>query len=113
VEAGIFHADAARAWADSEVASHCLRVMVELGPDGTTDIADDLLARIARAQSPAPMLLHGLDDSCWPLLAHAGARGVQTRIGLEDTVLLPDGSTAPGNAELVAAAFEVLASVSR
>jgi uncharacterized protein (DUF849 family) len=108
VEAGIFHADAAESWAGSELAPHCLRVMVELGPDGDTDTADDLLARIERAGSPAPVLLHGLDDSCWPLLAHAGVRGVQARIGLEDTVTLPDGSMAPGNAELVAAAFDML-----
>ena len=110
VEIGIFHAEAADAWARSEVAPHCLRVMIELGPDGTTETADDLLARIRSASSPAPILLHGLDDSCWPLLAHAGVRGLQTRIGLEDTVLLPDGSTAPGNAELVAAAVELLSS---
>jgi uncharacterized protein (DUF849 family) len=33
--------------------------------------------------------------------------------GLEDTLLLPDGSTATGNAELVAAAVEILSAVSR
>ncbi|WP_445168698.1 3-keto-5-aminohexanoate cleavage protein [Mycolicibacterium sp. Dal123E01] len=108
VEIGIFHAQAADSWARSELAPHCLRVMIELGPDGTTETADDLLARIQRAESPAPVLLHGLDDSCWPLLAHAGLRGLQTRIGLEDTLLLPDGAPAPGNAELVAAANRVL-----
>jgi uncharacterized protein (DUF849 family) len=112
VEIGIFHAEAADAWARSEVAPHCLRVMIELGPDGDTATADDLLARIQSAGSPAPILLHGLDASCWPLLAHAGMRGLQTRIGLEDTLLLPDGSTAPGNAELVAAATDVLREVS-
>lgn len=112
VEIGIFHAEAADSWARSEVAPHCLRVMIELGPDGDTETADDLLARIRSAGSPAPILLHGLDDSCWPLLAHAGVRGLQTRIGLEDTLLLPDGSTAPGNAELVAAATDVLRGVS-
>jgi uncharacterized protein (DUF849 family) len=112
VEIGIFHAEAADSWARSEVAPHCLRVMIELGPDGDTETADDLLARIQSAGSPAPILLHGLDDSCWPLLAHAGVRGLQTRIGLEDTLLLPDGSTAPGNAELVAAATDVLREVS-
>ena len=77
------------------------------------ETADDLLARINRADSPAPVLLHGLDDSCWPLLRRAGRRGLQTRIGLEDTLLLPDGSTAPRNAELVRAAVEALGAVSR
>lgn len=108
VEAGIFHAAAAESWADSPLAARCLRVMVELGPDGDIETADDVLERVSRAGSPAPALLHGVDASCWPLLAHAGARGVQTRVGLEDTVLLPDGSTAPGNAELIAAAYEIL-----
>ena len=48
------------------------------------------------AGSPAPVLLHGLDESCWPLLEHAGVCGVQTRIGMEDTLKLPDGSVTPG-----------------
>lgn len=113
VEVGIFDAEAAESWARSEVAAHCMRVMIELQADGDAETADDLLARINRADSPAPVLLHGLDDSCWPLLRHAGRRGLQTRIGLEDTLLLPDGSTAPGNAELVRAAVEVLEAVSR
>ncbi|TGD87434.1 hypothetical protein BayCH28_13770 [Mycolicibacterium sp. CH28] len=113
VEVGIFHAEAADSWAQSAVAPHCLRVMIELQAEGDTATADDLLARIRRADSPAPVLLHGLDDSCWPLLRHAGVRGLQTRIGLEDTLTLPDGSTAPGNAELVAAAVDILGQVSR
>ena len=60
------------------------------------------------AGSPAPVLLHGLDESCWPLLEHAGVRGVQTRIGMEDTLRLPDGSTASDNAALVSAAVQLL-----
>lgn len=108
VEVGIFHADAAESWAASEVAPHCLRVMIELPEDGDTDTADALLDIVGSADSPAPMLLHGLDQSCWPLLQHAGARRLQTRIGLEDTLLLPDGSAAPDNAALVATAADLL-----
>ena len=88
-----------------------MRVMIELGPDADIATADDLLSQVLAAGSPAPVLLHGLDESCWPLLEHAGARGVQTRIGMEDTLRLPDGSTAAGNADLVSAA--VSCSVSR
>ena len=108
VEVGIFHAEAAESWAASEIAQHCLRVMIELGPDGDIATADDLLSQVMAAGSPAPVLLHGLDDSCWPLLEHAGRRGVQTRIGMEDTLRLPDGSTAPDNAALVSAAVQIL-----
>jgi uncharacterized protein (DUF849 family) len=108
VEVGIFHAEAAASWAESDIARHCMRVMIELGPDADAEAADDLLDRVRSANSPAPVLLHGLDDSCWPLLEHAGVVGVQTRIGMEDTLRLPDGSTAAGNADLVAAAVRLL-----
>lgn len=109
VEAGIFHADAAAAWASSELVEHCLRVMIELPADGDTANANELLAAVQKAGSPAAVLLHGYDASCWPLLRHARSRGLQTRIGMEDTLLMPDGSAAPDNAALVAAATDLLA----
>jgi uncharacterized protein (DUF849 family) len=108
VEAGIFHAEAAESWAASEMARHCMRVMIELGADGDISAADDLLSQVLAAGSPAPVLLHGFDESCWPLLEHAGVRGVQARIGMEDTLRLPDGATAPDNAALVSAAVRLL-----
>jgi uncharacterized protein (DUF849 family) len=108
VEVGLFHAEAAESWARSEIAQHCMRVMIELQADGDTATADDMLSLVLTVGSPAPVLLHGLDESCWPLLEHAGKRGVQVRIGMEDTLLLPDGSTAPGIAALVSAAVELL-----
>ena len=108
VEVGIFHAEAAESWAASEMARHCMRVMIELPADGDIATADDLLSQVMAAGSAAPVLLHGFDESCWPLLEHAGARGVQTRIGMEDTLRLPDGSTAPDNGALVSAAVQLL-----
>ena len=70
--------------------------MIELQGHQDVAVADAMLARvIAAADSPAPVLLHGLDESCWPLLEHAGVCGVQTRIGMEDTLTLPDGSRHP------------------
>ena len=108
VEAGIFHAEAAESWAASEIAKHCMRVMIELEADGDVATADDLLGQVLAAGSTAPVLLHGLDESCWPLLEHAGIRGVQTRIGMEDTLWLPDGSAAVDNAALVSAAVQLL-----
>jgi uncharacterized protein (DUF849 family) len=108
VEAGIFHAEAAESWVASEIAAHCMRVMIELGPDGDIATADDLLGQVLAAGSSAPVLLHGMDESCWPLLEHAGVCGVQTRIGMEDTLRLPDGTTAVDNAALVSAAMQLL-----
>jgi len=76
----------------------------------TTNIAEAL----ATAQSieqvledagvTTPRLLHGKDATAWPMLEYAFSRGYATRIGLEDTLMLPDGRIARDNAELVQAA---------
>lgn len=49
----------------------------------------------------APRLLHGFGPTTWPLIDIAIVRRYETRIGLEDTLILPDGSLARDNAELV------------
>lgn len=108
VEVGLFHAEAVASWAKSDLAKHCMRAMIELQGDADVAEAEDMLERVFAVGSPAPVLLHGLDESCWPLLEYAGERGVQTRIGLEDTVKLPDGSVAPDNGALVSAALGLL-----
>ena len=48
-----------------------------------------------------PLLLHGFQTTVWTMLEEAGRCGYDTRIGLEDTLALPDGSPGSGNAELV------------
>jgi uncharacterized protein (DUF849 family) len=47
------------------------------------------------------------------MLRLAGARGLDARIGLEDTLTLPDGQPAVDNAALVRAAASELAGPSR
>ncbi len=49
----------------------------------------------------APRLLHGFGPTTWPLIDIAIVRHYETRIGLEDTLTLPDGSLARDNAHLV------------
>ncbi len=50
------------------------------------------------------MLLHGEDGGAWPVLRLAGGLGLDTRVGLEDVLVLPDGSAAASNAQLVSCA---------
>lgn len=106
VEAGLWTLTAARAWATSPLRGRCTRVLLEL-PDGLSaqeaaEHADELLGALPASQRNIPVLLHGEGSSAWPLLELAARRGLQARIGLEDTLLLPDGSLAPGNAAMVA-----------
>lgn len=61
-----------------------------------------------RGLGGVPVLLHGEDGGAWPVLRLAAERGLDTRIGLEDVLTLPDGTPAPDNESLVRAAFEVI-----
>lgn len=108
VEAGLWHAEAVDAWLASPHRYRCLRVLVELQDGDAERDADRLLARIV-AGGDVPLLLHGEGSSCWPALRHAARRGLDTRIGLEDTLDLPNGTRAPDNAALVTAAAALLA----
>lgn len=98
VEAGLWHAAAVQAWLASPSRDRCVRVLLEL-PDGldhaaTLAEAGRLLNMIQEGDVRTPVLLHGEGSSCWPALQEAGRRGLATRIGLEDTLTLPDGSPA-------------------
>jgi uncharacterized protein (DUF849 family) len=113
VEAGLWHSEAVQSWLTWQHRDHCLRVLVEL-PDGldptkTVKEADLLLASVASGVgNTVQVLLHGEGSSCWPALRHAADRGLATRIGLEDTLELPDGTPAPDNLALVEAAVEIM-----
>lgn len=50
------------------------------------------------------MLLHAADGGAWPVSRLALALGLDTRIGLEDVLVLPSGRPAASNADLVAVA---------
>ena len=72
-----------------------------------------LRALDASAVRGLPRLLHGEEESCWPLVAQAAREGLATRIGLEDTLAGPDGGLVSGNAELVRCALEMLGRAQR
>jgi uncharacterized protein (DUF849 family) len=103
-EAGICSVADAEATASFEPSADWLRILVEVtGATSATAAmqADEILDVLYAARMTAPILLHGEDEGCWPLVAHAGRLGLATRIGLEDVLTGPDGRDVPDNAELV------------
>ena len=102
LEVGLWTLSAARNWVSSEIESECLRVLVELPSRATVALADEILDIVG---DEYPLLVHGEDESCWPALQYALRHGHGIRIGLEDTLELPDGSEAPDNPGLVRAAL--------
>lgn len=105
VEAGVWSIEDAERLAATGLAPRLTRVLVEV-IDAPHDIAAgaarDIDAALDRLAITAPRLHHGERDATWPVLAQALALGRDTRVGLEDTLLRPDGSVAAGNAELIA-----------
>jgi uncharacterized protein (DUF849 family) len=103
-EAGVWSVADAEAAASFEPSADWLRILVEVtgATSATATIqADEILDVLYAARLTAPILLHGEDEGCWPLVAHAGRLGLATRIGLEDVLTGPDGRDVPDNAELV------------
>ncbi|EOY46715.1 hypothetical protein SLI_2000 [Streptomyces lividans 1326] len=106
VEAGIWSGtEGAALFRRSPLGPRVLRVLGEVtdpDPAAARDSAHALLARLGTAHG-RPVLLHGEEGGAWPVLRLAGRLGLATRIGLEDTLRLPDGCRAASNAELVTA----------
>ena len=65
--------------------------------------------RIMRALGPidVPILLHGEEDGCWPVLEYAMRHNLDTRIGFEDVLVRPTGWLATGNDDLVREALRI------
>ncbi|MFC1403412.1 MULTISPECIES: 3-keto-5-aminohexanoate cleavage protein [Streptacidiphilus] len=111
VEAGIYSSGgAAHRFRASGLSHRVLRVLAEVtDTDPVTAAATAVsLIDLLGPGLPVPILLHGEDGGAWPVLRVAARLGLDTRIGLEDTLVLPDGSTPEGNAALVRAAKTVL-----
>ncbi|MHB9757414.1 3-keto-5-aminohexanoate cleavage protein [Streptomyces sp. BYX5S] len=110
IEAGLYSGTpAARRFMDWPGSHRVLRILAEItenDPQEAIHASDDLLAELRSAATP--VLLHGEDTAAWPVLRLAASRGLDTRIGLEDVLHLPDGTPAPDNATLVRLAHETI-----
>jgi uncharacterized protein (DUF849 family) len=110
VEAGLWTVADAETLLESGLADRCVRLLLEVMEED----ADEALANVAAMERvldgsgcTVPQLQHGEADTTWPVLVRALESGRDLRIGLEDTLELPDGRRAAGNGELVAAAVEL------
>jgi len=112
IEAGLLSLADAEVFAASGLHDHCVRAMVEpLGEDPEVAVAEaEAIEKVlAAARIPLEQVHHGDGLASWAVNRRAAARGHGIRTGLEDTPVLPDGSPAAGNGELVAAAAAILA----
>ncbi|HEY2551187.1 MAG TPA: 3-keto-5-aminohexanoate cleavage protein [Streptosporangiaceae bacterium] len=107
VEAGVWTVADAELLLDSGLASRMLRICiepVEVSRADAVELVRAIHGVLDHGGAAAPRLQHGDGEATWILIEDAIARGIGTRVGLEDTFLMPDGTTAQSNAELVRAA---------
>ncbi len=111
IEAGLTSPADARLFVELGLAERCVRVLIETEA-GTLDAQRSTASAIETILDASgitvPRLLHGFDVTAWPMLHLAIERGYDVRMGLEDTLLLPDGSIAEHNGSLVAEAFRTI-----
>lgn len=115
IEAGVWSVADAEALVASGLAGRMTRVLVEpvaVGRDDALAVISAIHQVLDRHDVAVPRLQHGDGDAVWILLEDAAARGIDTRIGFEDTLLLPDGTRAASNAALVRAARKLGAGAS-
>ena len=111
VEAGLASIADAERLAGLASAFRPFRILIEIDeqdPRAALTAADGIESVLRRAGLHRPMLLHGFDNTVWPLVARAAERRFSTRVELEDGNRLPDGAVASGNPALVSAAIALM-----
>ena len=110
IEAGVWSVEDAERLAAGGLGDRVTRVLVEpvdVCAGDAVAVVDEIHAALDRLRLTAPRLQHGDGEATWVLLRDAIRRGIDTRIGLEDTVAGPDGAPTDGNEALVRAAREL------
>jgi uncharacterized protein (DUF849 family) len=82
-------------------------VLIEINEGGFAEGVEatrQIMEILDRAEIRLPRLLHGFEDTVWPFYREALRLKLDARIGLEDGKLLPSGTEAEGNADLIRAA---------
>jgi uncharacterized protein (DUF849 family) len=105
VEAGLSDAEAATVFVKSGLAAKCIRVLLEPQEQEMQRALETVgaMEQLIDTGLPhlPPLLLHGTEATVWPMMDEAIRRGYDVRVGLEDTLILPDGRIAKDNVELV------------
>ena len=107
IEAAVWTVDEAHQLAEWNPEAGVTRILVEpvdLKAHEAVAFVDAIHDVLDRAGGDAPRLQHGDGEATWILIEDAARRGLDTRVGLEDTVHDPDGSLTAGNEALVAQA---------
>jgi uncharacterized protein (DUF849 family) len=116
IEAGLGSVLAVENFVGSKIGPRCLRALLEPEEQEMKEavaVLGFLEAFLNRGGVRIPRLLHGYNATAWDFVGLAAARGYDTRIGFEDTAVMPDGTPAAGNGQIIAEAVTLFKSVSK
>ena len=111
IEAGVWTLTDAEVLVASGFSRHLVRVLVEpqeTVPAEAEATADRISAALDRADV-RPRLFHGSGIATWRVIEYGLAGAWDVRVGLEDTLVLPDGTPASGNLDLARAVIRMAA----
>lgn len=111
IEAGLLSVADAEAFVESPIAGRCTRVLVEpldADPEVAVANAAAIETLLAEAGIELERVHHGDLIASWAVSERAARRGHGIRTGLEDVPVLPDGTLARDNAQLVRTAAKLL-----
>jgi uncharacterized protein (DUF849 family) len=115
VEAGVWTLADVDLLAGSTLAARAFQVLVEptplMAPEAVA-VASGVSAALLERGVTVPQVHHGYGLATWDVIRWAAGAGLGIRVGLEDTTVLPDGTVAAGNGDLVAAAMRLAAEAS-
>lgn len=111
IEAGLLSVEDAQTFVLSGLANRCRRVLIEpldLDPKAAVENAANMEDIVLSAGIALEQVHHGYGIACWAVNRRGVERGHGIRTGFEDVTILPDGTEARENADLVTASMHLI-----
>lgn len=111
IEAGLNEKKAAEIFVNSSLINNCIRILIEPEEEnlpGAIKTITEIESVLDKSNISIKRLLHGFNSVAWDILREAKTRGYDSRIGMEDTIFLEDGTKVKSNLEIVKYAGKIL-----
>lgn len=112
IEIGLSSLESAENFTKTDLQGDFLRILIE-PQEQILELAIETVNKIENKINnyyiKLPILLHGFNNTCWDLFILAIKKNYQTRIGFEDTMMLPNEEKAKSNMELIEQALRIKA----
>lgn len=116
LESAVWSMDDVPALLASSTLHQNVRILIEPedeDPEVAVATCRTIAAHLREQGVEVPLLYHGYDETTWPIIVAAAEDGVETRIGYEDVLVMPNGEPAKNNTEMIAETLKIASEYSR